>query len=464
MNKPAATLALSACLASGCSILGAYRRPAVEVPPAFRGQAAFEQASIADLPWWEVFKDPPLKALIEEALAGNFDLRAAVSRMDQARAALAQARSALLPQLGYEGAAGRGRDSFLGSPALTGATSSSNLAALTASWEVDFWGRLRRLDESARAQYLASEEGRRAATLSLVASAAAGYFELLELDKQLEIARRTRDSFAQSLDLFNQRFAGGVVSKLEVSRGEAARASVAAAVPEIERQIQVKENALNLLLGRGPGPIARSGLLEQSFPPQIPAGLPSRLLERRPDVLQMEQMLKSAQANLASSAGEFFPRVELTGLYGGVSERLSDITKSGSRTWAAKAGMSGPLFTGGRLWGQYRQAKAFREMARLQYEQLVMGSLREVSDALVSRAKFDEAQIEQEKSVKAYAEAVRISMERYVAGKAEYFEVLEAQQQLFPAENTLAQNQLNRLLSVVQLYKALGGGWEMPAK
>ena len=464
-RKVPVVLALALGLSSGCAVGPRYRRPALEVPQVFRGQAAAEQSSFADTPWWDVFKDEALKGLIKTALADNYDVRIAVARMDQAQAVAMEARGSLLPQFGYEGAASRGRNSFLGNPTLArGVTGDSYLGAFTAGWEVDFWGRLRRLDEAARAQYLASEEGRRATTLSLVSAVAQSYFQLLALDKEMEIAKRTRASFEQSLDLFNRRFQGGVASKLEVARGEGARATVAAEVPELERQVQLQENVINVLLGRGPGPVARTAtLLDQTFPPEIPAGLPSALIERRPDIRGLEQLVRAANAKVGASLGDFLPKINLSGFYGGVSTKLSELTipHSGAETWAGQGSVSGPLFTGGRLLGEYRQNKASWEEAKLRYQQLVSTAFREVADALVSRVKFDEARAEQEKSVQAYTDAVKVSLERYVAGKAGYFEVLEAQQQLFPAEVTLAQIQLSRLLSVVQLYRALGGGWDL---
>ena len=457
-----AVLAAGCALSAACAIGPRHQRPAVAVPETFRGQAAAGPASFADSSWRDVFKDDKLQRLITAALAGNYDLREAVARLEAAQAGAMQARGALIPQLGYQGIAARGKNSFLASPFLAGgATGDSFLGAFTASWELDFWGRLRRLDEAARARYLASDGARKAVSLSLVASVAQGYFELLELDRQLEIAQRTQQSFAQSLELFNRRFVGGVASKLEVARAEAARASVAAAVPELERRIQIHENALCALLGREPGPIARSAnLLDQTVAADIPTGLPSALLERRPDLRAAEALVRAANAQMGAAMSDFLPSISLAGLLGGTSLKLSQLTSSNSQTWAAQGRVTGPIFTGGRVLGAYRENKAAWEEARLRYQQLAVTAFQDVANALVSRQKYDQELVEQEKSVKAYTEAVKTALERYGAGKAEYFEVLEAQQQLFPEENTLAQMRLGRTLSLVSLYKALGGGWK----
>jgi multidrug efflux system outer membrane protein len=297
--------------------------------------------------------------------------------------------------------------------------------------------------------------------VSLVAAVAQAYYEILELDRQLQIASRTTDSFKESARIFNDRYEAGSASKLDTSRAEAALASTAANVPDLERQIALKENQLSVLLGQNPGPIARTASLDdQSLPPVVPAGLPSTLLERRPDILQAEQELRAANAQVGVSVAEFFPKLGLTTFLGKVSPELSAFTAGTANTWSAAASLSGPLFSGGALVGQYREAKAKREEARLRYEQTVLNAFREVSDALVTREKLEAIRAEQERSVRSYGQAVTLSKQRYVDGKAAYFEVLEAQQQLFPAELSLARTELNQRLVVVQLYKALGGGWK----
>ena len=390
------------------------------------------------------------------------DIQIAVSRIEQARAYVGVAKSEAAPQIGYQGEAARGRNAVLGNvnPAAQGAAGNAFLGIINASWELDFWGRIRRLNESARAQFLASEEARRAVTLSLVGDVAQAWFELLELDREYEIATRTTSSFAESLRIFSQRFEGGVVSKLETSRAEAALATTAATVPDLERRIVIKENQIDILLGHNPGPIPHhSTLLGQVLPPEVPVGLPSELLERRPDIRRAEQLVRSANARVGAAMGDFLPRIGLTALYGGVSSDLAAITSSGAGAWSVAANVTGPIFQGGRLYGQYLQAKAELQEAKLQYQQTALGAFHDVANALVAGQKLEAVRVQQSRAVTAYQQAVSVSTQRYVAGKASYFEVLEAQQQLFPAENSLAQTQFNQLLAIVQLYKALGGGW-----
>ena len=288
---------------------------------------------------------------------------------------------------------------------------------------------------------------------------------MLELDKELEIASRTTNSFTESLRIFGRRVQGGTASALEASRAEAALADATAAIPAILDEISSTENQLGLLLGRVPGPIERSGLsLANMMTPDVPAGLPSSLLERRPDVREAEQLLRSANAQIGQSVAEFFPKIGLTALLGRVSPELSAFTLGSANAWGVAANASGPLFEGGRLVGQYRQAKAARDEAVLTYKQIALSALRDVSDALISRERLGEGRQQRARQVTALETAVKLSSERYVAGKASYYEVLEAQQQLFPAELSLARTERDELLAVVSLYKALGGGWEDEAR
>jgi multidrug efflux system outer membrane protein len=448
---------------AGCAVGPNYKRPAVNAPAGFRD--ATDQVStnsLADAPWWGVFKDPVLQDLIHVALTNNYDLRITLTRLDQARAIQAQARSQLMPQVGYVGEANRGKNEYLGLPVPNGGrTDNSFLAGLGAVWELDLWGRVRRMSEAARANFMATQEGRRAVMVSLVSGIAAAYFELLELDDQLAIARRTRDSYQRTLQLFSDQHAGGLASKLEVSRAELALRTVTAAIPEIERQIALKENEINALLGRNPGPVTRtSTLLAQEMPVEIPVGLPSSLLERRPDVRAAEQQVRAANAEIGVAIGDFFPRIGLTTFYGGTSTEFDNLLKSEANVWSAAATAAGPLFTGGRLTARHRQTKAVWEEARLRYQQTALTAFREVSDALISRRRFEEGRVEQAQAVGAGRQSVELATARYREGKASYYEVLEAQQQLFPAENTLSRLEVARRLAVIQLYKALGGGWE----
>ncbi|MCX5684999.1 MAG: efflux transporter outer membrane subunit, partial [Planctomycetota bacterium] len=327
LRSYAVALCLCAAAVAGCTVGPNYQRPEAGAPDEFRGEAAAAPpASLGELPWWEVFRDDTLEGLLRAALANNYDLRVAVTRIDQARAVSMQARSQFFPQLAYDIEADRGRNTFFGRPvpsaggAVGPKTFNSFLGALDASWEVDLWGRIRRLNESAQAQLLATEEARRGVTITLVADVAQAYYELLELDRELEIARQTTDSFAKSLQLFQDRYKGGVTSRLETSRAEASLASTAASVPNLQRLILIKENQLSILLGRPPGSIPRpTTLLAQALPPEVPAGLPSALLERRPDVRQAEQLMRSANAQVGVAVANFFPQINLTGLLGGAS-------------------------------------------------------------------------------------------------------------------------------------------------
>src|SRR5512139_367245 len=448
---------------AGCAVGPNYKRPAVNAPTGFRGATNdVSTNSLADLPWWGVFKDPVLQDLIQVALTNNYDLRIILTRVDQARALQMQARSQFLPQAGYAGEANRGKNEYLGLPVPNGGqTMNSFLAGFGAVWEIDLWGRVRRMNEAARANFMATQEGRRAVMISLVSGVAAAYFDLLELDEQLAIAQRTRDSYERTLKLFSDQHAGGLASKLEVSRAELALRTVTATVPEIERQIALIENAINTLLGRNPGPVPRtSTLLAQQMPVEIPAGLPSSLLERRPDVRAAEQGVRVANAEIGVAIGDFFPRIGLTTFYGGTSTDLDKLLKSEANVWSAAATAAGPVFTGGRLTGRYRQTKAAWEEAKLHYQQTTLAAFREVSDALISRRRFEEERVEQSQAVGAGRQAVELATARYKEGKASYYEVLEAQQQLYPAENTLSRLEAARRLAVVQLYRALGGGWE----
>ena len=457
------TLGIGLLTFIGCAVGPNYKRPPVNAPAAFRGETEISTNSFANLPWWQVFHDDTLQSLIRIALTNNYDLRIAVTRVEQARALAAQARAGFFPQLNYAVTAGGGKNIANNGPSPTGTSGSVFAADANASWEIDLWGRIRRLNESARAQFLASEEARRDVTISLIAQIAQDYFQLLALDNQLEIARQSTNSFGRSLKIFNQRLQGGVASKLETSSAEALMDSAAATIPGLEQQIALQENQLSVLLGQNPGAIVRGSLsLDNETPPEIPAGLPSALLERRPDIREAEQQLRSANAQVGAAKADFFPQLNLTALFGGVSPELAAFTSGGAVAWGIAAGLTGPIFHGGQLRAQYAQARAAREQFALQYQAAVLNAFLEISDALISREKSAAARTQQNRAVEAYKVAVKISMERYRMGNADYYEVLQEQQLLFPAENSLVQFQLNQLLAVVQLYRALGGGWEMP--
>ncbi len=461
--KKLAGILFIAVLLSGCALGPNYLRPKINAPENFRSATSpAELTSLGDLPWWSIFNDETLQKLIHGALINNYDLLIAISRVEQARQIAAQARALFFPQIDYNGSVATGKNAFLTTPTPNGGnTSGSAFLDISLFWEIDFWGRIRRMNEAACAQYMATEEGRRGVTISLVSSVAQAYFELLELDLQLEIAKRNTKSFEETLKIFTQRYEGGTASRLETTSVEGLLASVAANIPEVERQIALKENQINVLLGRNPGPVERNALLlRQNMPPQIPAGLPSALLERRPDIRQAEQNLRAANAEVGVSIANFFPQIGLTTFFGKVSPALSAFTAGTANMWAAAGALSGPIFHGGALVAQYRQSKAAREEAKLRYEQTALNAFQEVSSSLVSREKYELARIQQSRAVAAYNDAVQVSTKRYIQGKSSYYEVLQNQQQVFPAETSLAQTELNRLLVVVQLYKALGGGWK----
>ncbi len=456
----------SVIILPACLVGPNYRRPKVSVPPAFRGaEGAAQQASFADLPWWEVFKDPTLQVLIKTSLANNYDLRIAVTRIEQARQIAAQARAQFFPFFDYQGLIG-GTKNPLGAIAGGGQNNSKAegavLIAISAAWEADVWGRIRRMNEAAKAQYLATEEGKRAVMLSLVSEVAQAYFELLGLDLQLEISKENTANFGDTLKLFTQRLEGGVASKLQTSRAEAAQATAAATIPEYERQIALKENQINVLLGQNPAPVQHTAkLLDATLAPEVPAGLPSALLERRPDVLAAEQQVRAANAQIGVAQANFFPQIGLTAFLGRGSSPLSNFTSPNSTVWSALVQAAGPIYQGGALKAQKRQALAAWEQTGLQYQQTALNAFQDVSNALISREKYEATRAEQARAVQAYEESVKVAFQRYNAGKASYYEVLDAQQLLFPAQSSLAQTELNQRLVIVQLYKALGGGWNL---
>ncbi len=462
-----AAISLGLLLLAGCAIGPNYKRPTVNTPEAFRGEALVSTNSFADLPWWEVFKDEKLQELIRIAITNNYDARIAFTRVEQAQAVITQARSQLFPQVAYGALAGRGKNVSPsgGTPVSDLSTSSIFEGNVNASWELDLWGRVRRLTESARAQYFATQEGQRDIMTSVIAQVAQSYFQLLASDRQLSIAEAATNSFGISLKLFNDRFKGGVASRLETSSAEALMENAAAAIPEFRRQMMIAENQLSVLLGQNPGPIVREGSdFDKQWPPEVPAGLPSSLLERRPDIRAAEQQLRSANAQVGVAEANFLPQVSLTGLLGKVSPEISTITAGSANAWSAAAGLSGPLFQAGQLRAQYRQAKAVRDQFALQYQSTVLNALQEVSNALISREQLADSRERLTRAVAAYQEATKIAMERYRRGQSSYYEVLQEQQLLFPAENTLALTQLNQLTAVVQLYRALGGGWQQPVE
>jgi outer membrane protein, multidrug efflux system len=452
-------------LLCGCAMGPNYKRPAIDTPADYRFSETPGTNSFGDLPWWKVFKDPALQDLIRTAITNNYDLKQAVARVEQARQQVTVARSPLFPQIGYGGDVGRGKNAVFNSIAPNpGVTASSAQVNINAFWEIDFWGRIRRLTEAARAQYLATDEARRGVMITLVSDVATTYFTLLDLDREVQIQRAATNAYSGSYRIFNDRLTNGVASKLETERAAAALANAAAVIPQLELQIAQTENQINVLLGQHPGPIKRGSLTDLAqFPAEIPAGLPSTLLQRRPDILASEQSLIAANANIGASLANFFPQIGLTTFLGKVSPELSTVTGGSANAWNVGATLAGPLFQGGQLRAQYRAAKARFDEAKAAYEQTVITALQEVSNALISRQKLAEAGVFDEQAVTALASSVQVATERYLNGKSSYFEVLEAQQELYPTQRALVQNQVNELISVVLLYRSLGGGWQQAA-
>ncbi len=463
--KPGLVLVAALMLLVGCAVGPNYKRPVVQSPENFRFAESQTTNSFGDLPWWKVFNDPILQNLIGTALTNNYDLKQAVARVEQARNQAAVANSAFFPQIGYGGNIGRGRNALYNSPAaLNGSTESSAQLTLNAAWEIDIWGRIRRSSEAARAQYLATDEARRGVMITLVSDVATAYFQLLQLDQQLEIQRAATNAYVGSLRIFNDRLINGVASKLETDRAAAALANAAALIPQLELQIATTENQLNVLLGRHPGDIVRNSLTNQTqLTPEIPAGLPSELLRRRPDVVASEESLIAANASIGVNVANFFPQIGLTTFLGRASPELSSFTGGAGNLWDLGGTMSGPVFQGGALRAQYRAAKAKFDEAKAAYQQSVLTALQEVSNALINRQKLAEENAFDGQAAVALASSVELATQRYLNGKSSYYEVLQAQQELYPTQQQQVQTQVGQMLAVVQLYKALGGGWQEPA-
>jgi multidrug efflux system outer membrane protein len=471
LRLPAAVAAL-ALMAAGCTVGPNYERPKLDPPVQHRDAApAPTPESVADLNWWQLYQDPGLQALIRDGIANNLDLRIASARVVEARALAGIAKSYLYPEVGAGFGTTQEQRSRVGDPKLSkeqvpDRTYSNWALTGSLSWEIDLFGRLRRGREAAVAQYLATEEGRKAVMVTLVGDIASTYFYLRELDLSLEIARRTVKLNDETVDYYAKRLQGGVSNRLEVNQAKANRAVTAAAIPDIERQIVIAENALSVLLGRPPSAIARwKPIAENEVPPQVPSGLPAQLLERRPDVLQAEQLLVAANANIGVAKALFYPTISLTGSLGTVSSSLSDFMTGDSAVWSFGAGLFQPIFNGGRIRQNYEAAKARYDQALAQYQRSALNAYREVADALITIQKLAERRKEVEYGVEALRDATQLSRSRYDTGLSTYLEVLIADQQLFAQEIQLAQIRGSQLRAVTQLYRALGGGWqpEQPA-
>ena len=460
-----AIVALAALLSS-CTVGPDYGRPPVETPAAYRFSQATAQA-VADTGWWQGFDDPVLSSLVDEALRNNLDVQIAAARVDAFLGAYVTTRSALFPQVAISPAfpvqAARQRGSRISTPQVVPGSVSTEYstyqAGLTASWEIDLWGKVRRRTEAARADVWANEEARRGIVLSVAANAAAGYVALRDLDRRLQIAHETERSRFDSLELFRKRFAGGVISQLELAQVTSEYEAAVAAIPNYEAQIARQETALSLLLGRNPGTIARGKAIDELTPIPIPAGLPSELLDRRPDVREAEQQLISANAQIGAAKALYFPSISLTGAFGAVSTALGDLFTGPARTWSFAAGLTAPIFNAGAIAGQVQQAEAGQRLALANYDKTVQAAFGDVEDALIATQKSREILAAQQRQVTALADYRRLARLRYDNGYTSYIEVLDAERSLFEAQIAYTQQQDVVLTSLIVIYKAMGGGW-----
>jgi multidrug efflux system outer membrane protein len=461
-GKSLIVIVASAMLA-GCTVGPKYHRPAVQTPAAYRDlsdnpQLQAQAASYADLPWWQVFQDPKLQELIRTALKQNYDLQLATERIGAARAQLAVTRSSLFPQVSGNANFSGGKENL--------EQSRYNFLTLSAdaAFQLDFFGKLRRETEAARAQLLATEDARQVVILTLVSDVASDYFTLLQLDLELRITRETVNTQTDSVKLTQLRLEQGVATKLDVLQAQEVLDTANAAIPDLERQIAQEEDAISILLGNYPQDIARgTPLIAQILPPEVPAGVPSSIIERRPDIREAEQILISANANIGVAKAQFFPQISLTGGGGGSfgrSSAFSSLMTTQLGIWSYGAQVSQPIFTGGALKGNLHLAEAEHQQALIAYRQAIQHAFGDVSDALIGYEKLHQVRTRQQDSVADLQEAVRISTLRYKGGTTTYLEVLDGQRSLYGAELTLAAARGDEYRSLVQLYKALGGGWQ----
>ncbi|HVT92671.1 MAG TPA: efflux transporter outer membrane subunit [Bryobacteraceae bacterium] len=455
-----------ALLSAGCAMGPNYKRPAAEVPPQFRSAPADSTgaASLADTKWFDRFQDDALKQLIATAIEQNFDLKIASARVLEARAQYGIQKSLLFPELDAGGQLTTQRTSTRGAfpyPAGFDSAASFTQAGFSLSWELDVWGRLRRLNEAARAEYLASEEGRRGVLTTLIADVSTAYFDLREKDLELDIARRTKQNADRGLQLTTLRHKRGAATGLDVHQAEQLLFTATAQIASAERGIGQTENQLSLLLGRSPGAVSRGKELEQfALPPTIPPGLPSALLERRPDIRGAEASLIAANAQIGAAKAQYFPQISLTGFLGGQSRELSSLFTGPARQWSFIPAATLPVFNAGRTRNNVRFARAQQQEAVFVYQKAIQNAFREVSDALIGYQKTAEQREQEEHLVKALRETERLSNLRYRGGLDSYLQVLDAQRNLFQGELALAQLRRDELLAVVELYRALGGGWQ----
>ncbi len=459
--RTALLTALAAIVPVACTLGPDYQRPAVQAPEAFQYEPA-NAAATADTLWWQQFQDPVLDQLINESLAHNSNIAIAAANVEQAAAFLTQTRSQLFPLVGY-GAGGQRERSiepeFAQQLPNYPNPSSAYQAVLSASWEIDLWGRIRRQSESAFANVLATDEARRGVILSVVAATASSYVQLRALDEQLVVAKRTLQTYKEAVDLFTLQFKYGQVSQMNVAQAQSQYEAAAAQIPLIESQIAQTQNSLAVLIGRDPGPIARGKPIDDLVLPQVPAGLPSQLLERRPDLLQAEQQLIAANAQIGAAKALYFPAISLTGAFGSASTELSNLFSGPARVWSYAGSITGPIFNFGAVSGQVAQAEAAQRAALENYQLSIRNAFADVDNALVANLKLQEQLAAQTRLVAALQQYTQLANLQYKGGYTSYSTVLQAEQALFPAELNLVSIRAQMFTSSVNIYKAMGGGW-----
>ncbi len=465
MSRGIISLVLAVML-SACTLGPDYRRPVINEPSSWRFDEK-EAREVANTGWWEQFGDPVLNELIRSALLENKDIRIAVARVQEFMGRYGVTRAALYPQVGAAGIGTRKRVTQYTNPPWPSTADnpySDYQALLSGSWEIDIWGRIRRATEAARAELLSSEEGQRAVVLTVATAVATAYTDLRDLDKQLEIAERTAKSRGESFNLFKLRFGRGLISELELRQVESEYQSALATIPFLQKLIAQQENALSVLLGRNPGPIQRGKPLEELALPAVPSGLPSQLLERRPDIRQAEQNLVAANARIGVAKALYFPVISLTGVFGVESTDLSRLFTGLARNWSYSVPISAPVFTAGGIAGQVRAAEAVQQQALFRYQQAVQTAFREVEDSLVDQGKSREQLGIQNRQVEALRSYAALARLRYENGYTSYLEVLDAERGLFSAELTYTQTKGVLFRALVNLYKSMGGGWVVEAE
>ncbi|HEY5460599.1 MAG TPA: efflux transporter outer membrane subunit [Deferrimonas sp.] len=450
----------------GCAVGPDYRRPAVEIPRSWSIEEK-DARDLADTAWWEQLNDPVLNDLVAAALRGNKDVKIAAARIEEFSGRLSVSRGALLPQVGAGASAGREGLSRKGLPPIPSTSptvGSLYQSSAAASWEIDLFGKLRRATEAARSDLLATEEGKRATILSLVGSVVGEYVNLRDLDQQLEIARRTVQSREDSYRIFRLRFHGGLISELELNQAKSEYEQALSTVPALERAIAQQEHSLSALLGRNPGPIPRGAAIDRLGEPVVPAGLPSDLLERRPDIRRAEQELIAANARIGVARAQYFPSISLTGALGGTSTDLSALFGGPARIWSYFVPVSVPIFTGGIIAGQVKIAEAQREQLLLRYQKAIQDAFRDMEDALSDQLRTREQLDAQGRRVETLRNYARVARLRFDNGYTSYIEVLDAERSLFDAELAYLQTRGALYQALVNLYKAMGGGWVVKAE